>query len=120
MADLFVTFGLPLFNDTSTLLGYIDCIRNREINSGHAHSAIGCALVLAGHLSEACPYLAKARDQYTQHSVPGYGRPQWTIEGENRMTELLNAIESNDHQRLLEDWYHQSVRSLRLDKKWKV
>jgi hypothetical protein len=117
--DLFVTFGLPLFSDTSTLLGYVDCIRKRQIDSANANATIGCALALAGELSDSCRYLDKARSQYAGYA-PGRIRPEFRIESIRYMNKLIAAIGTNQHEKLLDDWYAQSVKNLKLDKKWKA
>ena len=37
----------------------------------------------------------------------------------NYMKALLDAISAGQQRTLLEEWFHNSVRSLKIDKKWK-
>jgi len=120
VCHVFETVALPLFDQGSTLAGYIDALKPDADNSPNPHfkKEVGCALICDGRLDEGIPYLQRAEMEYRAGFLE---RPSaaWMERDANYMKALLEAIAVGQHRALLEEWFQSSVKSLKIDKKWK-
>jgi len=120
ICDIFETVAMPRFQQGSTLTGFIEALRSEADTSRNAHfkNYVGCALICDGRLEEGIPYLQRAERDYRAGFMR---RPSaaWMETDANYMKALLDAISAGQQRTLLEEWFHNSVRSLKIDKKWK-
>ncbi len=122
--EKFESFAHPIFERTASIGGYIDELKVLSAESLNAHfrADIGCALACSGRLEESLRYVRKAEEEYRAFSAqfPVTTKPMWSDESANEMSALAAAIEAGRHESLIDDWYQQSLVSLKIDKKWKA
>ncbi len=120
--EKFEAFGSPIFDRSATLSGYVAAMKELSEGSPNAHfrADIGCALICDGRIEEGSRYLRKAEEEYRAFGAqfPDMPKPLWSDESATRMSVLLAAIEAGRHESVIEEWYRQSVVSLKIDKKW--
>lgn len=121
VCDIFETIAMPRFEQGSTLAGLVDALKPEADGCPNTHfkKEVGCALTCDGRLEEALPYLHRAEQEYRD----GFReRPTaaWMERNANYIRMLLDGIAADQHGTLLEEWFQSSVKSLKIDKKWKT
>jgi hypothetical protein len=121
ICDIFETVAMPRFQQGSTLSGFIEALRPEADTSRNTHfkNYVGCALVCDGRLEEGIPYLQRAERDFRAGFVK-MPAAAWMETEANYMKALLDAISTGQHRALLDEWFQSSVRSLKIDKKWKT
>ena len=119
----FETSALPVFEQSSTLSGYVAAMKKFSDASPNAHfrADIGTALICDGKIAEGRGYIRRAEEEYRAFSAqfPDMPKPLWSDESADSMAKLSAAIEGGRHQELIDEWYRQSIVTLKIDKKWK-
>ena len=120
VCDIFETVAMPRFEQGSTLAGLVDALRPDADGCPNTHfkKEVGCALICDGRLEEGIPYLQRAEREYRAGFEKWHAA--WEERDANYMRTLLDAISAGQHRALLEQWFQNSVLSLKIDKKWKT
>lgn len=115
--------ALPHFERSATLSGYIEAMKELSEESPNAHfrADIGVALVCDGRIDEGREYIRRAEAEYRAFGAqfPEMPKLLWSDESADRMATLSAAIEAGSHASLIDEWYRQSIATLKIDKKWK-
>ena len=123
VCSIFESFALPILDESMTLSGYATALRKhcQGAHSGHASADMGIALICDGKIEEGHRLVRKAEVDYRAFSAqfPGMKEPLWSDECADQMARLSSAVEAGTHETLIEEWFQQSILTLKIDKKWK-
>jgi hypothetical protein len=120
VCDIFETVAMPRFEQGSTLAGLVDALKPKADGCPNTHfkKEVACALICDGRLEEGIPYLLRAEKDYRAGFLT-MPTAAWMERDANYMKMLLEAIAAGQHRTLLDEWFRSSVKSLKIDKKWK-
>src|SRR6266498_3541564 len=118
VVSTFRSFTWPIFQQTSTLEGYIAALKGRgEHLSPHIPAEIGCALILNNQINQALPYIERAEREYRDFAS-SVEKVDWSLQAADRMAHLREAMKAGSQGELLNAWIRESVVKLKLDTKW--
>lgn len=121
VCDIFETVAMPRFTQGSTLAGLVDALKPEADGCPNTHfkKEVGCALICDGRSEEGIRYLQRAERDYRAGFIK---RPTaaWLETDANYMKMLSDAVAAGQHPGLLAEWFQSSVKSLKIDKKWKA
>jgi len=121
VGEKFESFALPIFEQTSTLAGYVEALKQRSagVSNPHFKGDIGAALACDKRLDEARYYLEAAENEY-RAGLREMPTAEWMADCANNMRALQQAIATGEHHTILERWFRESTIALKIDKKWKI